>query len=110
MLNHNAVQKDSTLNPPTIFVHNKIRHAFITNRKIPRVKIVTGSVNNTKIGFTKMFNSPKTIATIIEVEKFFTWTSRIKCDIINTKNAVIRIRSSNFIVVIIKIYRYKNTK
>lgn len=46
--------------------------AFITNRNNPKVKIDTGSVNKIKIGFTNMFNSPKTIATIIEVEKFIT--------------------------------------
>ena len=49
-----------------------MRIAFITNRNNPKVKIVTGSVNKTNIGFTNIFNSPKTIATIIEVAKFAT--------------------------------------
>ena len=72
ILKSNAVQKESTLKPPTISEHNKIRIAFITKRNNPKVKIVTGSVNKIKIGFTNIFNSPKTIATIIEVEKFTT--------------------------------------
>jgi hypothetical protein len=71
-LKRNAVQKESMLKPPTIFVHNKMRIAFITNRNNPNVKIVTGSVNKIKIGFTNIFNSPKTMATIIEVAKFAT--------------------------------------
>lgn len=85
-------------------------HAFITNKKIPRVKIVTGRVKRTRIGLTKTLSNPKTIATIMEVEKFSTWTSRIKSDIIITKSAVIKIRSSSFIVVIKKNLSYKNTK
>ena len=72
ILKSNAVQKESTLKPPTIFVHNKIIIAFINKRNNPKVKIVTGSVNKTNIGFTNTFNSPKTIATIIEVAKFAT--------------------------------------
>lgn len=71
-LKSSAVQKESTLKPPTISVHNKMRIAFITNRNNPKVKIVTGSVNKIKIGFTNIFNNPKTIATTIEVEKFAT--------------------------------------
>lgn len=38
--------------------------AFITKRNSPKVTKVTGNVNNTKIGFTKKFNKPRTIATI----------------------------------------------
>ena len=72
MLKSKAVQKESTLKPPTIFEHIKIRIAFITNRNNPNVKIVTGSVNKINMGFTNIFNSPNTIATIIEVEKFAT--------------------------------------
>ena len=49
-----------------------MRIAFITKRNNPKVKIVTGSVNKINIGFTNMFNNPKTIATIIEVAKFAT--------------------------------------
>jgi hypothetical protein len=46
--------------------------ALITNKNNPSVKIVTGKVNKINIGFTKMFNNPKTIATIIEVPKLST--------------------------------------
>lgn len=41
--------------------------AFITKRNNPRVKKVTGNVNNTKTGLTKRFSSPRTMATIIAV-------------------------------------------
>lgn len=72
MLKSKAVQKESTLKPPTIFEQNKMIMALITNKNKPSVKIVTGKVNKIKIGFTKMFNKPKTIATIIEVPKLST--------------------------------------
>jgi hypothetical protein len=72
MLKSNAVQKESTLNPPTILEHHKMIIAFITNKNNPKVKIVTGSVNKTNIGFIKIFNNPKTIATRIEVPKLST--------------------------------------
>jgi hypothetical protein len=72
ILKSSAVQKESTVKPPTISEHNKIIIAFIAKRNNPKVKIVTGSVNMIKIGFTNIFNSPKTNATIIEVEKFIT--------------------------------------
>ena len=39
----------------------------MTNKNKPSVKKVMGIVNNTNIGFTKKFKSPKTIATLIEV-------------------------------------------
>ena len=38
--------------------------ALITNKKSPKVKKVTGIVSNTSIGFRKVFNNPKTTATI----------------------------------------------
>ncbi len=72
MLKSNAVQKESTLKPPTIFEHNKMIMALITNKNNPSVKTVTGKVNKINIGFTKIFNNPKTIATIIEVPKLST--------------------------------------
>lgn len=37
--------------------------ALITNKNNPKVKIVIGSVNKTKIGFTKKLSKAKTIAT-----------------------------------------------
>ena len=38
--------------------------ALITNKNKPRVKKVTGFVSKTNIGFKKVFNNPKTTATI----------------------------------------------
>ena len=38
--------------------------ALITNKKRPNVKKVTGMVSSTSIGFKKVFNNPKTTATI----------------------------------------------
>jgi len=72
ILKINAVKKESTLKPPTILAHNKIKMALITNRNKPKVNTVTGSVNRTRIGFTNIFNNPKTTATIIEVVKLAT--------------------------------------
>ena len=46
-------------------MHNAIIAALITSKKRPKVKMVTGNVNSTNIGFTNKFNNPKTIATII---------------------------------------------
>ena len=59
-----AVQKELTLNPNIKWSQSIIIIAFITNKNNPSVKIVTGNVNNTKIGFTKKFNNPKTMATV----------------------------------------------
>jgi hypothetical protein len=68
----NAAKKESTLNPPTIFAHNRINKALITRRNNPKVNTVTGRVNKTRIGFTNIFSNPSTIATIIDVVKFST--------------------------------------
>lgn len=64
ILKNNAVQKVSTLNPPTIFVHNKIINAFMTNKNNPNVIIVTGNVSITNIGLMNILSNPRTIATI----------------------------------------------
>lgn len=66
-LKSNAVQKESTTNPPTIFVHSNIIKALITNRNKPKVTMVKGKVSNTIIGFINIFSNPRTKATIIDV-------------------------------------------
>ena len=71
-LKNRAVQKVSTLNPPTIFVHNSIISALITNKNNPNVRIVTGNVKITIIGLIKMFSNPNTIATKNAVVKLAT--------------------------------------
>jgi hypothetical protein len=72
MLKIKAVQKESTLNPPTISEHNKIIIALITNKNKPKVIMVTGKVNITKIGFINKLSNPNTTATIKEVVKLAT--------------------------------------
>ena len=46
-------------------------HAFITNKKSPKVKMVAGKVNSTKIGFTNTFSKANTAATNKAVIKVF---------------------------------------
>ena len=98
MLNNKAVQKLLTANPPTIFVHNSIINALITNRNNPKVSSVTGNVSSTKIGLIKMFKSPKTTATIIDVVKLATETPGIKCAMTMTRSAVMMMRRIRFIL------------
>lgn len=64
ILKRKAVQNESTLNPPTILVHNKIINALITNKNKPKVRMVTGNVNMTNIGLINILSKPKTTATI----------------------------------------------
>lgn len=71
--------------------------AFITKRKSPKVKRVTGKVKSIKIGFTNKFNNPKTIATITDDLKPSTYAILgKKCVITITNSAVIRILNNNF--------------
>jgi hypothetical protein len=78
MLNNNAVQKVSTLNPPTILVHKRIIKALITSRNNPKVSSVTGRVNKIKRGLIKTLSKLKTTATITDVVKLATKTPFIK--------------------------------
>lgn len=48
--------------------------AFITSKNNPRVKMVTGKVNKTKIGFTKKLSNAKTTATVNAVVNSSTTT------------------------------------
>ena len=63
----NAHQIFPTEKPSISLSAKRMIMAFMINRKSPKVNMVTGSVNITKIGFTKMFNILKTIATITAV-------------------------------------------
>jgi hypothetical protein len=78
MLKINAVQNEFILNPSTSLEHNKIIKALIANKNNPNVTIVTGKVNITKIGLTKIFSNPRTTATIKAVVKLATLTLVIK--------------------------------
>jgi uncharacterized membrane protein YoaK (UPF0700 family) len=97
MLKIKAVKNDSTLNPPTIFEHNKIITALMTNRNKPNENIVAGNVNRINMGFTNTLSKPKTTATIKAVSKLATFTLGIKCAISITKADVIKILVSSFI-------------
>lgn len=68
-LKNSAVQKESTLNPPTILSHNIIISALITNKNNPKVIKVIGRVKITKIGLMNILSSPRTTATIKAVVK-----------------------------------------
>lgn len=75
----------------------------MTNKNKPSVKIVTGKVNKTKIGFTKKLSKPKTIATVKAVVNSLTYTPFIRYAMVITKSAVTNILMSSFIVFILKI-------
>jgi len=64
MLKRSAHQKFLTLNPGTIAETNKTKRAFITNEKIPRVKILSGNVKRDIIGLMNIFMIPRSKATI----------------------------------------------
>ena len=70
-LNKSAYQNPSTWKPSTILAANKIIKAFITNKKNPKVIIVTGIVSIIIIGFTTAFKNDNTAATTNAVKKLF---------------------------------------
>lgn len=97
-LKNNAVQKLSIPNPLTKFAQSIIIKAFTTNKNNPKVKIVTGKVNSTKIGFTNKLSNPKTTATTTDVPKPATVTPGKKLAIRSTKIEVIKILIIKFII------------
>lgn len=62
-----AVQILETAKPSINLSANKMISPLITKRNNPKVKIVAGKVNITKIGFIKRFRIASTNATIIAV-------------------------------------------
>ncbi len=66
-LNSKAHQIPSTLNPKISWSANNMMTALMINKNKPKVKMVTGSVSMTKIGFTKKLSKLSTMATIIAV-------------------------------------------
>ncbi len=66
-LNSIADQKLVTLKPSIKLSAKNMIIALITNKNRPKVRMVTGKVNITNIGFTIKFNKLRTIATIIAV-------------------------------------------
>lgn len=62
-----AVQILETAKPSINLSANKMISPLIIKRNNPKVKIVAGNVNTTKIGFIKRFRIASTNATIIAV-------------------------------------------
>ena len=67
MLNKIAVQILDTAKPSIKLSANKIISPLTTNKNKPKVKMVIGNVNITKMGLTSRFSIDSTIATIIAV-------------------------------------------
>ena len=67
ILNKRAVQNPETLKPSIQLFASKIKAALITNKKRPSVKMVTGKVSITKIGFRIVKSKPTTKATMMAV-------------------------------------------
>lgn len=62
--------------------------ALITSKNNPKVKIVAGSVNKTKSGFTKILSNPNTKATSNADPQPSTLTPGSRCDNNKTKTVV----------------------
>ena len=71
-LKNKALQKPSTINPPTKPLAKYMISAFITNKNKPRVKMVMGKVKNIRIGLINALSKLITIETISAVPKFLT--------------------------------------
>lgn len=74
--------------------------ALITNKKSPRVIIVTGIVRKIRIGFKKVFNNANTTATISAVVKLSTEIPGRKCAKTNTTTVEIKSLMSRFMIII----------
>ena len=77
----------------------------MTSKNKPNVTMVIGKVNRMRIGFIKMLSNPRTTATISEVVKLATTTPGMKCAIMTTKTAVIKILISKFMVIVFESYQ-----
>jgi len=69
-----ALQTPSTVKPGTKLLARRMINALMNNRKIPRVKTVTGRVKIINSGLTKRLRTARTIATIIAVRYVSTST------------------------------------
>lgn len=103
MLKSMAVQKESTLKPPTICVQRRMISALMTSKNKPSVRMVTGRVKSTMIGFMKMLSNPSTIATMTDVKKLSTCTPPMNREITMTSTAVTNILNNRFIKKRVKI-------
>lgn len=67
-LNNNAVSNPSTEKPSTNLSAKRIIDALIINKNKPRVSMVIGSVSMTNKGFTTVFRTEITTATIMAIK------------------------------------------
>jgi hypothetical protein len=77
--------------------------ALIINKKSPNVRIVTGKVSSTKMGFTKKLSKAKTIATTIEVINVSTATPSRKF-----ASSVTKIAETNNLIIKFITYFFKD--
>jgi len=72
---------------------------LINRRKMPKVRMVIGMVSSTKIGFTNVLSSAKTIATKMALKKLLTSIPGIRNAQSITTNALIIKLISNLILI-----------
>ena len=105
-LNSIATQKPpGTSKPSNSLSAKRMIAALITNKNKPKVTIVIGSVNMTKIGFKMAFKMANTTATIIADRKLATSTPGK-----NLANTITAIAVSNSLIIkfmIFYFYEYK---
>jgi hypothetical protein len=94
-LNSNAENQPLTLKPGTISDAHFTMRILIKKRNNPNVKMVIGIVRIINMGFTKLFNSPRTTATITAVKVLFTLTPCNKKEAIRTATEVIKVFERN---------------
>lgn len=74
---------------------NKSKSPLITNVKSPKVKILTGNDNMTKIGFINALTTPIIIAATIAAPNPVTCTPLIMCAVIYSATAFIKVVATN---------------
>ena len=98
MLNKSAIQNPLTPKPSIKASANKIIKALITKRKRPKVTMVIGMVNTTKMGFTMALSMARTMATMIAAPNPLTATPGKKLANNTTSTAVMRRRMMRFMI------------
>jgi hypothetical protein len=94
-LNNSAQPKLAMLIPCTNLLARSTTNAFITNRKRPRVRIVTGRVSKMIRGFIKILRIASTAANTIAVQKVSICTPLSTCERPNETAAIIIMRIRN---------------
>jgi hypothetical protein len=99
-LNNSAHQKLSTTNPVIKPPAIRIIRAFITKRKRPKVRMVTGRVRITRMGFMIILRIASTNASTIAVQKLLIWMPGRKLVIPYATAAVMIRRMMKFMMVV----------